>query len=171
MKKSELRKIIRETIKEQFGGGNTMTPNRGFGTGGGNTIPPDCSQYTFPMGNIMGIGSTEWCDVMMNYYDSSYYSNLLDPWCSGEAEGSWGPFPQGYVDMMNSYPPNISCGMCYCLEQIPNTGTITVPPDPLGPSSDASTGQTMGMPTPATSPVRSLKKPKNVYKRTNRRSR
>ena len=152
MKKSELRKLIRGIIKEQTTWGETMTA--------------DCSQYNFPQavgGNTIAgqnIGSTEWCNWIMNYYDSGFYPNLLTPWCNGEAESPWGPFPIGFVDMMGSVGETSQCGMCYCLEQM-NTGDEGGPgsqPDTLGPAPGPA-GQTMGTSLPPTSPVRGTKKP------------
>ena len=107
MKKSELRKIIRGVIKEQAVTG--------------------CSQYTFPLETPgAAIGDAQWCDNIMNYYAPSYYTNLLSPWCNGENESPWGPFPQGFLDSLNSIGEMSACGMCHCLEQ-DNT-----PPGPPG---------------------------------------
>ena len=124
MKKSELRKIIRETIKEQFGGGS-------------NTMTADCSQYTFPTENPDSslnptIANAQWWDWITTSYDPNFFPQLLTPWCNGEAYSSiTGAFPQGFIDMMGAVNDINQCGMCYCMEQM-NTGTKPPSTDSIG---------------------------------------
>ena len=105
MKKSELRKFIRQAINEQFGGGNTMTAN--------------CSQYNFPMGNI---ATAQWCENLITGYDSNFFPQLLTPWCNGEASNQFGAFPQGFIDMMGTNDDINQCGMCHCIEPMNTSG-------------------------------------------------
>ena len=155
MKKSELRKIIRETIKEQFGGGS-------------NTMTADCSQYTFPAENPDSsmnppIANAQWCDWITTSYDPNFFPQLLTPWCNGEAYSSiTGAFPQGFIDMMGAVNDINQCGMCYCMEQM-NTGTKPAATDSFGnPISPVGPGPT----SPQGIPGGAQRKP-NIPKRIN----
>ena len=144
MKKSELRKIIRETIKEQF------------------------------TGNLAGLtpGSAQYCSQIyldnFNQTQSGYYTNqLVNAVWYGCSSGNWGGQPgggQGFgtEEFYNGYFNTIvqeqgassvteaQANACSCFPSTP-------PVDTLGPAPGP--GQTMGMPSPATSPVKTPKKP------------
>ena len=115
MKKSELRKLIRETIKEQF-------------WGGGNTMTADCSQFTFPgpqdqSGNT--IASPEWCSGIVSTIENNPTTNTQD-WCNGQEVNN-----AGFLNWIDTVNDLNQCGICYCIEQT-NTGTKPSATDSFG---------------------------------------
>ena len=115
MKKSELRKLIRETIKEQF-------------WGGGNTMTADCSQFTFPGPQDQGgntIASPEWCSGIVSTIENNPTTNTQD-WCNGQEVNN-----AGFLNWIDTVNDLNQCGICYCIEHT-NTGTKPSATDSFG---------------------------------------
>jgi hypothetical protein len=169
MKKSELKEIIREVIKEQAGasecyGNAEILFNTQHG-GSSNPIPAGCSG---------GLDFSDWTTVgfltwpeMCNYTGGPvYYTNAPDDWESDQLSN-----PANYFSNILSFSDGSS--VCACYEELcgPNddflgSQTQTIPGKP-------GVGGGIKFPTGKGKPMNKTQSRtnRNVHKRTNRRSR